>query len=274
MDALLTTPTIAIAAVALAEMLIWATATVAMTTTTRGQDRGGTHDTVRDAAAAADLVVVAVAVAEAVDEQVLPAADAILTIANVEAKAVANGGLMLVSAQVIKSQLVCALTVDGVAEVKVAVTVDLMGKLAETVKSPFVLVVVMMADGVLQVKVRAAIAISLVVALVASLMRQVAPVVVATVAVVVTVQIKAAVAVALTGELAETIKSPLVLVVVMMAVGVLHVKLRAEIAVSLVFVLIATLMRQVATVAVVFPVQVEAAVAVALTGELEATMES
>ena len=96
----------------------------------------------------------------------------------------------------------------------------------------------------------------------------------ATVAEVVTVQVKAPVAVAPTGELAKTIKSPFVLVVVMMADGVLRVKVRAAIAVSLVVALVATLMRQVATVAVVFPVQVEAAVAVALTGELGATMES
>jgi len=75
---------------------------------------------------------------------VVPAADAILTIADIETKAVANGGLMLVPAKVIKSQLVWALTVDGVAEVKAAVTVDLIGKLAETVKLPLVLVVVMM----------------------------------------------------------------------------------------------------------------------------------
>jgi len=66
---------------------------------------------------------------------------------------------------------------------------------------------VMMADGVLRVKVRAAIAIRLVVALVATLMRQVAPVVEATVAVVVTVQRKAAVAVVLMGELAATMES-------------------------------------------------------------------
>ena len=211
MDALLTTPTIAMAAVPLSEMLMWATATGAMTTKTGGQDRGGTHDAVRDAAAAAYLVVVAVVVAEAVDEQVPPAADAIQTISDVEAKAVASGGLMVVPAQVIKSQLIWALTVDEVAEVKAAVTVGLIGELAETIKSPFVLVVVMMADGVLHVMlhvmVRAAIAVSLVVELVASSMTQVAHLVVPTVAVVVMVQGKAAVVVGLMGELAATMAS-------------------------------------------------------------------
>jgi len=56
-------------------------------------------------------------------------------------------------------------------QVKAAVAVGLTGALAETTKSLFVLVVVMMADGVLRVKVRAAMAIRLVVALVATLMR-------------------------------------------------------------------------------------------------------
>jgi len=178
-----------------------------MRTKTGGQDRGGTHDAVRDAAAAAYLVVVAVVVAEAVDEQVPPAADAIQTISDVKAKAVASGGLMVVPAQVIKSQLIWTLTVDEVAEVKAAVTVGLIAELAETIKLPFVLVVVMMADGVLHVMVRAAIAVSLVVELVASLMTQVAHLVMPTVAVVVMVQGKAAVAVGLMGELAATMAS-------------------------------------------------------------------
>ena len=207
MDALLTTPTIAMAAVPLSEMLMWATATVAMTTKTGSQYRGGTHDAVRDAAAAVYLVVVAVVVAKAVDEQVPPAADAIETISDVKVKAVASGGLMVVPAQVIKSQLIWTLTVDEVAEVKAAVTVGLIAELAETIKSPFVLVVVMMADGVLHVMVRAAITVSLVVELVASLMTQAAHLVVPMVAVVFMVQGKAAVAVGLMGELAATMAS-------------------------------------------------------------------
>jgi len=190
-----------------------------MTTTTRGQDWGATHDTVRDAAAAADLVVVAVAVTEAVDEQVPPAADAILAISDVKAKAVAHGGLMVVPAQVIKSQLARALMMNGVAEVKAAVTVGLMSELAETIKSPLVMVVMMMADGVLHVMVRALIAIRLVVGLIATFLNQVSPVMVATVAVVVTVQVKAAVAVGLTVALAETIKSPFVMVQALIAIS-------------------------------------------------------